>query len=356
MQTHSGWSAARTVAAPPASHDRREWLAGRLAHADADLRTLARRDVEIKPIFQAATAPASGPDRTGDHRPAARRFRAVSPALGPATLALSDRQADPIVDAARPRAGPPCVMQWETLILKTAWDRLNLEGRLALAWPESYSPKPVRWDTIAGRRGAKAIAGNVSLSTGSEPTMPVHLESRERPAVSRGTSLIERDSRAGATGPPRRPETPVRWAGSRVCRTARSAWNNAWIAGARTAAFPLASTGSEQNLGIPIAIDRPEILWRASGLGRAGLVAQMTAPRLATRLAMGIEIPLAHTIVDRLLGFDRSFGREPAPAHARGMGRVDVPVPARARFVRRGRGAGSSDERRSSPVRWALGS
>ena len=55
------------------------------------------------------------------------------------------------------------------------------------------------------------------------------------------------------------------------------------------------------DIGAPIAIDRPEILWRASGLGRAGLVAQMTTARLATRLAMGIEIPLAHTIVDRLL-------------------------------------------------------
>ena len=34
----------------------------------------------------------------------------------------------------------------------------------------------------------------------------------------------------------------------------------------------------------------------------------MTDARLGTRLAIGIEIPLAHTIVDRLLGFDRSFG------------------------------------------------
>jgi flagellar motor switch protein FliN len=60
-------------------------------------------------------------------------------------------------------------------------------------------------------------------------------------------------------------------------------------------------------IGIPIVIDRPEILWRASGLGRASLVAQMSAPRLATRLGVGVETPLAHTIVDRLLGFDRAF-------------------------------------------------
>ena len=35
---------------------------------------------------------------------------------------------------------------------------------------------------------------------------------------------------------------------------------------------------------------------------------QLTAPRLGTRLALGIETPLAHAVVDRLLGFDRSFG------------------------------------------------
>jgi type III secretion system YscQ/HrcQ family protein len=63
----------------------------------------------------------------------------------------------------------------------------------------------------------------------------------------------------------------------------------------------------QKETGSPISLDRPEILARASGLRRAGLVAQLTVPRLATRLALGIEIPLAHAIVDRLLGFDRPF-------------------------------------------------
>ena len=63
----------------------------------------------------------------------------------------------------------------------------------------------------------------------------------------------------------------------------------------------------QMEIGCPISLDRPEILARASGLRRAGLVAQLTAPRLATRLALGIEIPLAHAIIDRLLGFDRRF-------------------------------------------------
>jgi flagellar motor switch protein FliN len=56
-----------------------------------------------------------------------------------------------------------------------------------------------------------------------------------------------------------------------------------------------------------IAADRPEVHWRAAGLARAGLVAQLTVPRLATRAALGIETPLAHAVVDRLLGFDRPF-------------------------------------------------
>jgi len=64
----------------------------------------------------------------------------------------------------------------------------------------------------------------------------------------------------------------------------------------------------EEWTGTAIAVDRPEILWRASGLRRANLTAQFTAPRLGTHLAMGIEIPLAHTMVDRLLGFDRRLG------------------------------------------------
>ncbi len=57
--------------------------------------------------------------------------------------------------------------------------------------------------------------------------------------------------------------------------------------------------------GGAITVGQPEILWRASGLQRAGLTAQFTAPRLATRLALGVELPLAHAIVDRLLDYHR---------------------------------------------------
>ena len=43
------------------------------------------------------------------------------------------------------------------------------------------------------------------------------------------------------------------------------------------------------------------------GTGRAGLVAHMAAPRWRSHRGGHRETPLAHTIVDRLLGFDRAF-------------------------------------------------
>src|SRR5208283_2583328 len=57
----------------------------------------------------------------------------------------------------------------------------------------------------------------------------------------------------------------------------------------------------------PPEIGRPEIDWRASGLGRPALIAQFRWPRLNTRLALGLEVPLAHAVVDLLLGYDRPF-------------------------------------------------
>ena len=65
----------------------------------------------------------------------------------------------------------------------------------------------------------------------------------------------------------------------------------------------------EEATGGGVRIERPEVLWRASGIGRPGLIVQLTVPRLGTRLGLGIEIPLAHQVVDRLLGFDRPFAQ-----------------------------------------------
>jgi flagellar motor switch protein FliN len=63
----------------------------------------------------------------------------------------------------------------------------------------------------------------------------------------------------------------------------------------------------EASCGGAIAVDRPEVFWRASGLNRPGMIAHLTAPGLGTRMAIGIENALAHAVVDRLLGFDRAF-------------------------------------------------
>jgi len=61
-------------------------------------------------------------------------------------------------------------------------------------------------------------------------------------------------------------------------------------------------TGS---LGTGVGVARPDVLWRPAGLRRVGVVAQFTWPRLSTRFAIGLEAPVAHAVVDRLLGFDR---------------------------------------------------
>ena len=58
-------------------------------------------------------------------------------------------------------------------------------------------------------------------------------------------------------------------------------------------------------LGEGLEADRFEVHWRAAGLKRPGVIAQLTWPRLSTRVGLGIEPPLAHAMVDRLLGFDR---------------------------------------------------
>jgi type III secretion system YscQ/HrcQ family protein len=58
-------------------------------------------------------------------------------------------------------------------------------------------------------------------------------------------------------------------------------------------------------LGDGFVADRFEVLWRAAGLKRPGAIAQLNWPRFSTRIGLGLEPPLAHAIVDRLLGFDR---------------------------------------------------
>jgi type III secretion system YscQ/HrcQ family protein len=75
----------------------------------------------------------------------------------------------------------------------------------------------------------------------------------------------------------------------------------------RDGRLPPALEWLELGCGGAVAVDPPEVVWRASGLNRPGMIAHLTVPQLATRLAIGIENALAHAVVDRLLGFDRAL-------------------------------------------------
>ena len=65
------------------------------------------------------------------------------------------------------------------------------------------------------------------------------------------------------------------------------------------------STVFSELFDFPISVGEPEFLWRPSGLKRPNLVAQLISTLFASRIGIGIEISLAHVIVDRILGFDR---------------------------------------------------
>ena len=96
---------------------------------------------------------------------------------------------------------------------------------------------------------------------------------------------------------------PLGWLPRLLTRQVRlERWLSSW---GREGRIPPFLDWLEAGCGGAISVKRPEILWRAAALNRPGLIAQLTAPRLATRLAIGIENALAHTVVDRLLGFDR---------------------------------------------------
>jgi type III secretion system YscQ/HrcQ family protein len=63
--------------------------------------------------------------------------------------------------------------------------------------------------------------------------------------------------------------------------------------------------------GLPLEVGAVETLWRASGLTRPGVVAQLAWPRRKVRVGFGLETALVHGLVDRLLGYSRI----PAEAH-----------------------------------------
>ena len=59
-------------------------------------------------------------------------------------------------------------------------------------------------------------------------------------------------------------------------------------------------------LGGGMVADQFMTQWRAAGLRRPGMVAHLFWPRLRSRVALGIDPPLAHAVVDRLLGYERT--------------------------------------------------
>jgi hypothetical protein len=127
---------------PPGGHAgaseraRSEWLTGRLANADADVRTLARLDVEssrsskLPPYLRAARI---GLTTIARLLADSEQFR-LRWALQHWPYAIAKLIRSQIPAGAN---RPPALIKSETWILKTAWDRLNLEGRLAPKWPET---------------------------------------------------------------------------------------------------------------------------------------------------------------------------------------------------------------------------
>ncbi len=101
-------------------------------------------------------------------------------------------------------------------------------------------------------------------------------------------------------------EGPLDWLPRYSARQVRvERWLSVWT---KDGQFPAALEWLQVGCGGSVVVDRPEVFWRASGLNRPGMIAHLTAPTLGTRLAIGIENALAHSVVDRLLGYDRAFG------------------------------------------------
>jgi hypothetical protein len=122
---------------------RHEWLETRLP-VDAELQAMARLDVE-----------AGRSSKLPPRRHLAR--------IGLVTLARLLADAEPfrlrwalqhwpypmakIIRSLMPPTGSRSVslLEWESLVLKTAWDRLNVEGRLALNLPDAHAEEWSHW-------------------------------------------------------------------------------------------------------------------------------------------------------------------------------------------------------------------
>jgi hypothetical protein len=117
-----------------------EWLHDRLAAAGAEFQAEARREVQagVSPRIASRHHPARlGLVTFGRLLAECEPFR-VRWALQhwPYPMAKLTRSLMPLAGKQS-----PLVLQGESLVLKTAWDRLTLEGRLSTPWPDSAGMK-----------------------------------------------------------------------------------------------------------------------------------------------------------------------------------------------------------------------
>jgi hypothetical protein len=114
-----------------------EWLHGRLAATDADFQHQARRDVQsvaaskIPPRFHAARLGVLTFARLlADFEPFRLRW-----ALQHWPYPIAKLIRSLLVDASK---HPPALVRGESLVLRTAWDLVTLDGRITLAWPDGH--------------------------------------------------------------------------------------------------------------------------------------------------------------------------------------------------------------------------
>jgi type III secretion system YscQ/HrcQ family protein len=119
-------------------------------------------------------------------------------------------------------------------------------------------------------------------------------------------SVIESHEAYNSLGPLGRPSVDAGALGELPTLTRRQARLEERLgpSGSRIGSAGLLSTLTDL-LGAGLTADRFEVQWRAAGLTRPGVIAQLNWPRLSTRVGLALEPILAHALVDRLLGFER---------------------------------------------------
>jgi hypothetical protein len=121
----------------PSERARWEWLHGRLAAAGSEFQTAVRRDLQAGVSSKLALR--HHPARIGlvtfgrllaECEPVRVRWALQH---WPYPIAKLTRSLMPPA----PQRSPVFLLDGESLVLKTAWDRLTLEGRLSMSWPDS---------------------------------------------------------------------------------------------------------------------------------------------------------------------------------------------------------------------------